>query len=109
MRPTVRPSKTATQVPADPATPTPAKPSPSPAGQVVELGPGRFTAYCVSLGWEWVEYRETPTPGAYCVRRKGGTMYLDQARRDAGCRWRYHDPKAFHRFKGKSNYCYTYR
>lgn len=75
----------------------------------MEVGPGRFTDYCVSLGWEWVEYRETPTPGAYCVKRKGDTMYLSQSQRDAGCRWRYHDPKAFHRFKGKSNYCYTYR
>ncbi|WP_143737746.1 hypothetical protein [Microbispora sp. GKU 823] len=85
------------------------EPSPTPAKRVVELGPGHFTEYCVSLGWEWVEYRETPTPGAYCIKRKGDTMYLTQSRRDAGCRWRYHDPKAFHRFKAKSNYCYTYR
>lgn len=74
----------------------------------MELGGGHFTDYCVSLGWEWVEYRESPTPGAYCVKRKGDTMYLSQSQRDAGCRWRFHDPKAFHRFKGRSNYCYTY-
>ena len=109
-RPTVRRSKTTAPVPAEsPVEKKQAKPSPTPAQRVVELGPGRFTDYCVSLGWEWVEYRETPTPGAYCVKRKGDTMYLSQSQRDAGCRWRYHDPKAFHRFKGKSNYCYTYR
>ncbi|MEU7891123.1 protein kinase [Microbispora bryophytorum] len=108
-RPTVRRSKTTAPVPADSPAAKPAKPSPTPAKRVVELGPGRFTDYCVSLGWEWVEYRETPTPGAYCIKRKGDTMYLTQSRRDAGCRWRYHDPKAFHRFKGKSNYCYAYR
>lgn len=111
-RPTVRRSKTTAPVPAESpvAKPKPKpKPSPTPATRVVEVGPGRFTDYCVSLGWEWVEYRETPTPGAYCVKRKGDTMYLSQSQRDAGCRWRYHDPKAFHRFKGKSNYCYTYR
>ncbi|MGI5158356.1 serine/threonine protein kinase [Microbispora sp. CA-102843] len=108
-RPTVRRSKTTAPVPADSPASKPAKPSPTPARRLVELGPGHFTEYCVSLGWEWVEYRETPTPGAYCVKRKGDTMYLTQSQRDAGCRWRFHDPKAFHRFKGKSNYCYTYR
>ncbi|MEU6431680.1 protein kinase [Microbispora sp. NPDC046973] len=108
-RPTVRPSKTTGPVPADSPAAKPARPSPTPAKRVVELGPGHFTEYCVSLGWEWVEYRETPTPGAYCVKRKGDTMYLTQNRRDAGCRWRFHDPKAFHRFKDKSNYCYAYR
>ncbi|MBE3015638.1 protein kinase [Microbispora sp. NEAU-D428] len=108
-RPTVRHSKTTAPIPADSPAAKPAEPSPTPAKRVVELGPGHFTEYCVSLGWEWVEYRETPTPGAYCVKRKGDTMYLTQSRRDAGCRWRFHDPKAFHRFKGKANYCYTYR
>ncbi|WP_327045527.1 serine/threonine protein kinase [Microbispora sp. NBC_01189] len=107
-RPTVRHSKTAAPVPADPPASEQAKPSPAPAGRLVELGGGHFTDYCVSLGWEWVEYRESPTPGAYCVKRKGDTMYLSQSQRDAGCRWRFHDPKAFHRFKGRSNYCYTY-
>ncbi|WP_249346566.1 serine/threonine-protein kinase [Microbispora sp. H11081] len=108
-RPTVRRSKTTAPVPADSPAAKPPKPSPTPARRLVELGPGHFTEYCVSLGWEWVEYRETPTPGAYCVKRKGDTMYLTQGRRDAGCRWRFHDPQAFHRFKGKSNYCYGYR
>ncbi|MEU6410371.1 serine/threonine-protein kinase [Microbispora sp. NPDC046933] len=108
-RPTVRRSKTTAPVPADSPAAKPAEPSPTPAERLVELGPGHFTEYCVTLGWEWVEYRETPTPGAYCVKRKGDTMYLGQSRRDAGCRWRFHDPKAFHRFKGKSNYCYAYR
>ncbi|GAA4192529.1 serine/threonine protein kinase [Microbispora amethystogenes] len=108
-RPTVRRSKTATPVPADPPASRSPKPSPAPALRLVELGGGHFTEYCVSLGWEWVEYRESPTPGAYCVKRKGDTMYLSQSQRDAGCRWRFHDPKAFHRFKGKSNYCYAYR
>ncbi|MEV7802727.1 protein kinase [Microbispora sp. NPDC088329] len=108
-RPTVRRSKTTAPVPADSPASKPAKPSPTPARRLAELGPGHFTDYCVSLGWEWVEYRETPTPGAYCVKRKGDTMYLSQGQRDAGCRWRYHDQRAFHRFKGKSNYCYTYR
>ncbi|MEV4328267.1 hypothetical protein AB0J37_39020, partial [Microbispora rosea] len=108
-RPVVRHSKTSAPVPADSPAAKPAKPSPTPAKRVVELGPGHFTDYCVSLGWEWVEYRETPTPGEYCIKRKGDTMYLTQSRLDEGCRWRYHDPKAFHRFKGKSNYCYIYR
>ncbi|WP_182903510.1 serine/threonine-protein kinase [Microbispora sp. H10830] len=108
-RPTVRHSKTTVPIPADSPAAKPANPSPTPVKRVVELGPGHFTEYCVSLGWEWVEYRETPTPGAYCVKRKGDTMYLTQSRRDAGCRWRYPGQKAFHRFKNKSNYCYTYR
>ncbi|MEN3539610.1 serine/threonine-protein kinase [Microbispora sp. ZYX-F-249] len=108
-RPTVRHSKTTVPVPADSPAAKPARPSPTPVKRVVELGPGHFTEYCVSIGWEWVEYRETPTPGAYCVKRKGDTMYLTQSRRDAGCRWRFHDPAAFHRFKDKSNYCYAYR
>ncbi len=77
--------------------------------RLTELGPGHFTAYCQSLGWEWAEYRTTPQPGAYCIRRGGATMLLDQAQRDAGCQWRYREPKAVHRFKGKSNYCYVYR
>ncbi len=89
-------------------TPTP-KPKPTPS-RLVELGPGHFTAYCESLGWEWVEYRESPRPGAYCVRHKNNeSMYLTQAQLDAGCRWRFDDPAAFQRFKGKSNYCYAYR
>ncbi|GAA3508268.1 putative Ser/Thr protein kinase [Streptosporangium album] len=114
-------SATTTELPEKPAghtTPRPTvvepstgdpSPTPSPA-RLVEVGPGNFTAYCVSLGWEWVEYRETPKPGAYCVIRKGDkTMYLSQSRRDAGCRWRYKQPGVFHRFKNKSNYCYRYR
>ncbi|WP_182906894.1 serine/threonine-protein kinase [Microbispora sp. H13382] len=108
-RPTARRSRTTAPVPADSPVSTPARPSPTPAKRLVELGPGHFTEYCVTLGWEWVEYRETPTPGAYCVKRKGDTMYLTQSRRDAGCRWRYPDQQAFHRFKAKSNYCFTYR
>jgi hypothetical protein len=81
--------------------------SKSPARRV-ELGPGHFSAYCVHLGWEWVEYREAPTPGAYCVKRKSGqTMLLSTAQRDQGCQWRYDTPKARHYWKGKSNYCYA--
>jgi serine/threonine protein kinase len=104
-RPTASPRPTA-EPPENSPAPTP-KPTPT---RLVELGPGHFSAYCVSLGWEWVEYRESPQPGAYCVRRKHDqTMYLTQARLDAGCRWRFDDPTAFQRFKGKSNYCYAYR
>jgi serine/threonine protein kinase len=84
-----------------------ATPKRSPKLVRVELGPGRFTAYCVELGWEWVEYRETPSPGAYCVMRKGDTMKLSAAQLDAGCQWRYGDSRARHFFKGKSNYCYA--
>ncbi|MGW5418414.1 serine/threonine-protein kinase [Actinomadura geliboluensis] len=73
----------------------------------VELGPGHFTEYCVKLGWEWVEYRETPSPGAYCIKRKGDTMKLSAAQLDGGCQWRYGDGRARHYFKGKSNYCYA--
>ncbi|RCG27371.1 serine/threonine protein kinase [Sphaerisporangium album] len=107
------PTRTATADPrpptVKPSTPPPA-PTERPTPKTVELGPGHFTEYCVSLGWEWVEYRETPKPGAYCVKRKNDqTMYLTPAQRDAGCQWRYKDPKAFHRFKGKSNYCYVTR
>ncbi|MGV9538699.1 serine/threonine protein kinase [Streptosporangium sandarakinum] len=83
--------------------------SPQAQARVTELGPGHFTQYCVTLGWEWVEYRETPRPGAYCVKRKGETMYLAGGRLDDGCRWRYREPRAFHRFRNKSNYCYILR
>jgi eukaryotic-like serine/threonine-protein kinase len=113
---TRRPRSSATSEPTE-VEPTVGDPSPSrqpsskpSAARLVELGPGRFTDYCVTLGWEWVEYRETPKPGAYCIKRKGDqTMYLAQSQRDAGCRWRYNQPRALHRFKGKSNYCYIYR
>ncbi|WP_344979167.1 serine/threonine protein kinase [Streptosporangium fragile] len=117
-RPTGAPSRSARPGPtasesfaADPASPTRPSPSPTPSPtRTAELGPGHFTAYCVTLGWEWVEYRETPQPGAYCVKRAGGqTMYLTKDQRDAGCRWRFRQPAAFHRFKGKSNYCYVLR
>jgi serine/threonine protein kinase len=92
--------------------PTDSEPSkrPSPAPTPVELGAGRFTGYCQELGWEWVEYRETPKPGAYCIKRKNDqTMPLTSSMLDAGCRWRYDNERAFHRFKGKSNYCYANR
>jgi predicted Ser/Thr protein kinase len=82
--------------------------APSPPHRV-ELGPGHFTAYCQKLGWEWVEYRESPQPGAYCVMRKGQTMYLTQPKLDAGCQWRFNNPRARHYFKSKSNYCYAYQ
>ncbi len=120
----VRRSKTPTREPSSSSKPAPTRveptatePPPSgtsspkpPPPKLTELGPGHFTAYCQSLGWEWDEYRETPTPGSYCIKRKGDeTMYLSAGRRDAGCQWRYKTPKAFHRFKGKSNWCYIYR
>ncbi|MBO2446175.1 serine/threonine protein kinase [Actinomadura barringtoniae] len=74
----------------------------------VELGPGHFSAYCVHLGWEFVEYRDSPTPGAYCVRHKHDqSMLLSTAQRDQGCQWRYDNPRARHYWKGKSNYCYA--
>jgi serine/threonine protein kinase len=115
-KPIRRPRSSATSEPTE-VEPTTGDPSPSrqpsskpSAARLVELGPGHFTDYCVTLGWEWVEYRETPKPGAYCVKRKGDqTMYLAQSQRDAGCRWRFNQPRALHRFKGKSNYCYIYR
>jgi hypothetical protein len=103
-RPTHKPTTSAEPKP----TVKPTAPKPPPP-RLVELGPGHFTAYCQSLGWEWVEYRKTPQPGAYCVMRKGQTMHLTQPQLDAGCRWRYKAPKAFHRFKSTSNYCYIYR
>ncbi|GAA3933753.1 hypothetical protein GCM10023085_13790 [Actinomadura viridis] len=77
--------------------------------QRVELGAGHFTEYCQSLGWEWVEWKDSPRPGAYCVKRKGDLMYLTAEQRDAGCRWRFKDARARHYFKGKSNYCYAMR
>ncbi|MGP4022305.1 serine/threonine-protein kinase [Actinomadura sp. 3N407] len=102
-----QPSSTASSAPSS----SPKRPGTSPTARPkpvrVELGPGRFTAYCQSLGWEWVEYRETPSTGAYCVKRKGDTMKLTSAQLDGGCRWRYDDPRARHYFKGKSNYCYA--
>ncbi|WP_242903994.1 serine/threonine-protein kinase [Actinomadura terrae] len=97
---------TRSQAPSPSATPSPSQ-KPKPKLIRTVLGPGHFSAYCVKLGWEWVEYRETPTPGAYCVKNKGATMRLTQPQLDAGCRWRFTDPRARHYFKGKSNYCYT--
>jgi eukaryotic-like serine/threonine-protein kinase len=75
----------------------------------VELGEGHFTGYCQTLGWEWVEYRESPQPGAYCVMRKGQTMYLTSKKLDAGCQWRFNNPRARHYFKNKTNFCYAYQ
>jgi serine/threonine protein kinase len=88
--------------------PKPSTNAPTPRHRV-ELGPGHFTEYCQKLGWEWVEYRESPRPGAYCVMRKGQTMYLTQDKLDAGCQWRFSNPAARHYFKNKSNYCYAYQ
>lgn len=106
-RPSAPPSPVSSSQPT--AQPPSPRPSPKPS-RLVELGPGHFTDYCKSIGWEWVEYRESPQPGAYCVKNKDqATMYLTQSQRDAGCRWRFTNPNAFHRFKGKSNYCYVYR
>jgi len=114
--PSSEPSSKPTSEPAEPSatpesTPTPeqtTRPTTRPH-RLVELGPGRFTAYCKSLGWEWVEYRLEPRPGSYCVMRKGDTMLLSDAQRDEGCRWRYREPNAFHRYKGRSNWCFVYR
>ncbi|GLW10680.1 hypothetical protein Misp01_58080 [Microtetraspora sp. NBRC 13810] len=80
----------------------------SPAG-LTELGPGRFTSYCKSIGWEWVENLETPELGAYCIRREGERMLLSGRQRDEACRTRFDEPRAVHRFKGKSNFCYLPR
>ncbi|HEU5026437.1 MAG TPA: serine/threonine-protein kinase [Spirillospora sp.] len=82
-------------------------PSSGPSYKRVDLGPGHFSAYCAKLGWEWEEYRDTPQPGAYCVAHKRAAQLMSNAQLDAGCRWRYDDPRARHYFKGKSNYCYT--
>ncbi|GAA2168901.1 serine/threonine protein kinase [Actinomadura napierensis] len=82
-------------------------PSAQPSYKRVELGPGHFSAYCAKLGWEWEEYRDTPTPGAYCVAHKRDPQLMSKAQLDAGCRWRYNDSRAKHYFKSKSNYCYT--
>ncbi|MEV7964515.1 protein kinase [Sphaerisporangium sp. NPDC088356] len=84
--------------------------SPKPSPELAELGPGHFTAYCQKLGWEYDEYRETPKAGSYCIKQKGAeTLYLSASQRDAGCQWRYKASGAFHRYKGKSNWCYIYR
>ena len=117
-RPTAAPETTSppepttgpTQPPAE-ASPTagPATPPPAPRPtRPVRLGPARFGGYCRSLGWEWVRYRGSPRPGPYCVRGDDA-MYLDHAQRDAGCRWRYGEAKAFHRYRGRGGYCYVHR
>ncbi|WP_328601037.1 serine/threonine-protein kinase [Actinomadura physcomitrii] len=82
-------------------------PSSEPSYRRVDLGPGHFSAYCAKLGWEWEEYRDTPQPGAYCVAHERAAQLMSKAQLDAGCRWRFDDPRARHYFKGKSNYCYT--
>ncbi|MFI0404567.1 serine/threonine-protein kinase [Actinomadura sp. 3N508] len=99
---TAKPSATPSSKPRPPSSP-----SAPPELVRVELGPGHFSEYCVKLGWEWVEYRTTPSPGAYCVLRKGGTMKLSPAQLDGGCRWRFGDSRARHYFKGRANYCYA--
>ncbi|GAA2639350.1 hypothetical protein GCM10010411_94440 [Actinomadura fulvescens] len=108
-RPSPAASERGTPPKPKPGDPKPGTSPPKPAPKRVDLGPGRFSAYCQHLGWEWVEYRASPTPGAYCVMRKGQTMLLTTAQRDRGCQWRYNDPRARHYWKGKSNYCYTTR
>ncbi|MGW2310636.1 serine/threonine-protein kinase [Actinomadura luteofluorescens] len=107
-RPGTSPSAAST-TPRAPGSSPPPSSSPSRKVRLVraDLGPGHFTPYCQKLGWEWIEYRETPTPGEYCVMRKGDTMKLSTAQLDDACRWRFDDPRARHYFKGKSNYCYT--
>ncbi|MFI0367774.1 serine/threonine protein kinase [Actinomadura sp. 1N219] len=96
-----------------PSSATSSKPRPSaslprrPKPVRVDLGPGHFTAYCKKLGWEWVEYRTSPSTGAYCVKNSGATMKLSAAQLDAGCQWRYGDSRARHYFNGKSNWCYA--
>ncbi|WP_207939461.1 serine/threonine-protein kinase [Actinomadura darangshiensis] len=97
------------------ASKSPSKPAPAPSASPTRkaklvrtvLGPGHFSAYCVKLGWEWVEYRETPSPGAYCIAHKRDPAKMSRAQLDAGCQWRYGDSAARHFFKGKSNYCYA--
>jgi serine/threonine protein kinase len=113
-KPTAKPTASSKPVPTkDPTAsdPPPSKqPSAKPSAQLAELGAGHFTPYCQKLGWEWDEYRETPKPGSYCVKRKNDeTMFLSQGQLDAGCQWRFNEPRAFHRYKGKSNWCYVYR
>ncbi|MGH3244446.1 MAG: hypothetical protein ACRDNL_29010, partial [Spirillospora sp.] len=110
--PTPSPSGSTTATPETSAAPsskprTSASPSRRPKPVRVELGPGHFTAYCKKLGWEWVEYRTSPSIGSYCVKRSGETMRLSSAQRDAGCQWRYGDSRARHYYNGKSNYCYA--
>ncbi|MEU5993164.1 serine/threonine-protein kinase [Spirillospora sp. NPDC047418] len=86
---------------------TPSAPA-APAKLVrVELGQAHLSDYCKKLGWEWEEYRTTPSPGGYCVRRKTEAMKLSPAQLDAGCQWRYDDRRARHYFKGSTVYCYT--
>ncbi|MCW2878166.1 MAG: serine/threonine protein kinase [Sphaerisporangium sp.] len=116
-RPTREPSSSAKPEPttidpsvSEPPPSRPSSPKPSPVKTLAGLGAGHFTAYCQKLGWEWDEYRETPKPGSYCIKRKGAeTMYLTKSQLDAGCQWRFNQPRAFHRFNGKSNWCYIYR
>ncbi|MEV0661000.1 serine/threonine-protein kinase [Actinomadura luteofluorescens] len=101
----------ASRTPRAPESSPPSSSSPSRKVRLVraDLGPGHFTPYCQKLGWEWIEYRETPSPGEYCVMRKGDTMKLSAAQLDDACQWRFDDTRARHYFKGKSNYCYTMR
>lgn len=105
--PGASPSRSATASRPAPSRKPSSGPSSGPSYERVELGPGHFSAYCAKLGWEWEEYRDTPRPGAYCVAHERAAQLMSKAQLDAGCRWRYDDPRARHYFKGESNYCYT--
>jgi len=107
-KPSAGPTETPAGTPTSAPTPDETTPPTTSPPRPVELGPVRLTRYCRSLGWEWAEYRTWPQPGAYCVTRRGETMPLSPEQRDEACRRRYGEPKAFHRYRGRANWCYVH-
>jgi len=114
--PPSRPSAASAATPSATATVTPTsaptadertRPATSPP-RLTGLGPGRFRVYCRSLGRKWAAFRISPRLRAYCVTRKGRRIPLSRAQRAEGCRWRYREPKAVHRFRGRAHRCHVH-